>query len=184
MTSSVLFIQGGGEGAHAEDALLADSLKQALGADYELRFPQMPNESEPDPETWKPKITSELEQISGPVILVAHSLGGSILLNDLSEAKLNQAIAGLFLLAAPAWDGDQWSFDDLKLPGDIAEKLAVIPRIFFYHCQDDEVVPFSHLAIHRAQFPQAVTREFAKGGHAFSNDLTRVATDIQGKNAA
>ena len=31
----VLFIQGGGKGAHSEDASLANSLKQALGPKYE-----------------------------------------------------------------------------------------------------------------------------------------------------
>ena len=144
----------------------------------------MPGEADPNVKSWKQKISSELSRISGKVILVAHSVGGSILLRYLSEEKVEKPIAGLFLLAAPSWDEDRWHFDDLKLGRDIAEKLAVIPRIFFYHCRDDDVVPFAHLALHGARIPQALTRAVDSGGHQFSGDLTSVATDIRGKDAA
>jgi len=184
MTTCVLFIQGGGEGAHSEDALLADSLRRALGLKYDVRFPRMPDESNPNVESWKQKISSELSRTSGKVILVAHSVGGSILLRYLLEEKVKKPIASLFLLAAPSWDEDHWNFDDLKLPRDIGEKLAVIPQVFIYHCRDDDVVPFTHLALHGAQIPQAVTRAIDSGGHQFGNDLTRVAMDIRGNHAA
>ena len=80
MSTCVLFIQGGGKGAHAEDTFLADSLKRALGPDYDVRYPRMPGESNPGVELWGQEISSELSKISGKVILVAHSVGGSILL--------------------------------------------------------------------------------------------------------
>lgn len=178
MTTCVLFIQGGGKGAHDVDAALADSLKRALGTKYDVRFPRMPDESDPNVASWKRKISSELSHISGKVILVAHSVGGSILLRYLSEEKVEKPIAGLFLLAAPSWDEDRWKFDDLKLTRDIAEKLAFILRIFFYHCRDDDDVPFAHLALHGARIPQAVTRAIDHGGHQFGNDLTHIAMDI------
>jgi uncharacterized protein len=182
--TGVLFIQGGGKGAHSEDAPLANSLKRALGPGYDVRFPRMPGEADPNVEAWKEKIASELSRIPGMVILVAHSVGGSILLRYLSEEKVQRPIAGLFLLAAPSSDEDRWNFDDLKLRPDISEKLAPIPRIFFYHCRDDDVVPFAHLALHGARIPRAVRRVVDSGGHQFGNDLTRVATDIQGNDAA
>ncbi len=180
----VLFIQGGGKGAHSEDAPLANSLKRALGPKYDVRFPRMPSEADPNVKAWKEQISSELSRIPDMVILVAHSVGGSILLKYLSEEKVERPIAGLFLLAAPSWDEDRWNFDDLKLPRDIAEKLAFIPRIFFYHCRDDDVVPFAHLALHGARIPRAVTRVVNSGGHQFGNNLTGVATDIQSNDAA
>ena len=71
-----------------------------------------------------------------------------------------------------------------RLPRDIAEKLAPIPRLFFYHCRDDDVVPFAHLALHRTRLPRAVTRAVDSGGHQFRNDLTGVATDIRGDDVA
>lgn len=179
MRTSVLFVQGGGEGAHEADDLLATSLRKALGAEYEVRYPQMPGESNPDMQTWKAKIARELEKLNGVVILVGHSIGGSTLLNYLSEEKVAKAIAGLFLLAAPSWDEEKWNFDDLKLPRDLAAKLSSIPRIFLYHNRDDEIVPFSHLALHAARLPRAVVREGDSGGHQFDNDLAQVANDIR-----
>jgi hypothetical protein len=112
----VLFIQGGGKGAHSADAPLADSLQRTLGPQYDVRLPRMPG----DP-------------------------------------------GRMFLLAIPSWDEDRWNFDDLKPPRDIAEKLAAIPRIFFYHCRDDDVVPFARLALHGARIPRAVTRAVDSG---------------------
>jgi serine hydrolase len=183
-TNYVLFVQGGGKGAHSEDAPLAESLKRALGPEYDVRFPRMPGEADPNVASWKQKISAELSRIPGRVILVAHSVGGSILLRYLAQEKVDKPIAGVFLLAAPSWDEDRWNFDELKLPRDIARKLAPIPRLFFYHCRDDEVVPFAHLALHRARFPRAVTRAVDHGGHQFGNDLMDVATDIRGIDAA
>lgn len=184
MTTCVLFIQGGGKGAHAEDKLLADSLKRALGPNYDVRYPRMPDESNPTLEVWGQKISSELSKISGNVILVAHSVGGSILLRYLSDEPFGNSVRGLYVLAAPIWDDNQWNFDDLKLPRNIAEKLAPIPRIFLYHCRDDEIVPFAHLALYAAQIPRAITRAVSHGGHQLGNDLARVAMDIRGKHAA
>ena len=183
MTTCVLFIQGGGKGAHSEDAPLADSLKRALGSKYDVRFPRMPGESDPDVASWKQQIASELSHASGEAIVVAHSIGGSILLRYLSEETVEKPIAGVFLLAAPSWDGDHWNFDDLKLSPGIAGKLAAIPRLFFYHCRDDDVVPFAHLALQGARIPQAITRAIDSGGHQFGNDLARVAMDIRASAA-
>ena len=179
MSTCILFIQGGGKGAHSEDAPLADSLRRSLVPNYDVRFPRMPGESDPSLESWKPKISSELSRTPGKPILVGHSVGGSILLRYLSEENVEKPIAGLFLLAAPSWDEEKWNFDDLKLPRDVARKLAPVPRIYFYHCRDDDVVPFTHLALHGARIPKAVTRAIASGGHQFGNDLSLVATDVQ-----
>lgn len=183
-TTCVLFIQGGGEGANLEDRPLAESLTRVLGSKYEVRFPQMPDEADPNVESWKRKISSELSRIPGNAILAAHSVGGSILLRYLSEERVENPIAGVYLLAAPSWDEDRWNFEDLKLPRDIAEKLAPIPRLFFYHCRDDEIVPFAHLGLHGARIPRAVTRLFDSGGHQFGNDLTAIATDIRANDSA
>ena len=183
-TTCVLFIQGGGKGAHSEDAPLAESLKRALGPKYDVHFPQMPGEDDPNVASWKRKISSELSRIPGRVFVVAHSVGGSILLRYLAEEKVEKPIAGVFLLAAPSWDEDRWDFDDLKLPRDIAKKVAPIPQLFFYHCRDDDVVPFAHLALHSARIPRAATRALDNGGHQFGRDLTVVATDILGNDAA
>ena len=184
MRTPVLFIQGGGEGAHQEDDLLATSLRKALGAEYDVRYPRMLGESEPEMQTWKAQIARELAALDGKVVLVGHSLGGSALMRHLSEEMGEKPIAGLFLLAAPSWDEENWNFDDLQLPRDLAAKLSRIPRLFLYHNRDDEIVPFSHLALHAARLPRAVVRESEKGGHQFGGDLGNVASDIRSATQA
>lgn len=181
MKTPVLFIQGGGEGAHQEDDLLAASLGKALGAEYDVRYPRMPGESNPDTQTWKAKIAKELEALEGEVILVGHSVGGAAVLKYLAEEKVEKAIAGLFLLAVPSWDDENWNFDDLRLPRDLEAKLSRIPRIFLYHNRNDETVPFSHLALHAARLPRATVRENDTGGHQFGNNLEDIARDIKRK---
>jgi len=180
----VLFIQGGGKGAHDEDAALAATLERALGGEYEVHFPRMPDEADPNVKSWKRRISAEVLRLAGKLLLVGHSVGGAMLLKYLSEEDVKKPIAGLFLLAAPSWDEGKWNFDDLKLPPDIAEKLASIPRIFFYHSRDDVVVPFAHLALHGARLPQATIRAVDGCGHQFGNDLSEIAKDIRSLDAA
>ena len=139
----------------------------------------MPDESNPDMQKWKDKIARELNALETRVILVGHSVGSTALLKYLSEESVEKPIAGLFLLAAPSWDEDNWNFDDLRLPRDLAARLSRIPKIFLYHNRDDEVVPFGHLAFHAGRLPRAIVRESDKGGHQFDNDLANVAIEIR-----
>jgi len=159
--------------------LLAASLQAALGAEFNVRYPQMPRESEPDMQTWKAKIATELKTLGGEVILVGHSIGGAALLKYLSEEKVEKPIAGLFLLAVPSWDEEKWNFDDLKLPSNLATRLSRIPQTFLYHNRDDEIAPFKHLSLHAVRLPRAKIREAETGGHQFGNDLSSIASEIR-----
>ncbi len=181
MTKHILFIHGGGgEGAYEEDGILVASLQNALGAAYAVRYPKMPLEESARYADWKAQIAMELSVLDGDVILVAHSVGGSILLKYLSEEQIEKPIAGLFLLATPYFGGDEnWNYPEMNLPHDFAAKLPAIPRIFLYHSRDDEVVPFAHLAMYAAKLPQAIVRIFDGRGHQFGNDLSEVAEDIK-----
>jgi hypothetical protein len=44
MRRQVLFVQGGGRGAHQADARLVANLVNALGSDYDVHYPVMPHE--------------------------------------------------------------------------------------------------------------------------------------------
>src|SRR5262245_27395017 len=60
MRKHVLFIQGGGPGAYEVDGMLAASLRHALGPAYDVRYPKMPHEEDPEMEAWKAQIAAEL----------------------------------------------------------------------------------------------------------------------------
>jgi predicted alpha/beta hydrolase family esterase len=179
MHTSVLFIHGAGAGAYAADRLLADSLHRALGADYVVQCPQMPDEDNASYPAWKAEIDAWLAKLPAPVALVGHSVGGSVLLKYLCDEKPWPQLAGLFVIAAPYWGASEfWSWDEAALPADAAARLAGDWPLIFYQSRDDEVVPFAHLAMYAAKLPSATIREFAGRGHQFQNDLTEVAADI------
>jgi uncharacterized protein len=180
MQTSVLFIQGGGTGAYIEDRHLADSLERALGAGYEVQYPQMPDEENcPYPE-WQAQIDARLAAATGAIALVGHSIGGSVLLKYLCDRRPTAHIAGLFVIAAPYWGADEaWRWEEVALPEDAAAKLAGEWPLIFYHSRDDESVPFAHLELYAAKLPRATFRTFDGRGHQFRNDLSEVATDIK-----
>lgn len=179
MTKQVLFIQGGGNAGYAVDTILVKSLKQALGPDYDVRYPEIkPDETAPD-FGWPSQIGEQIDKLEDGLVLVAHSVGASLLLKYLSENKVAKKIAGIFLLATPFWNGDEEWKRGLKLNSDFARHLPKNVPIYFYHNPDDEEVPFDNLNIYREKLPTAIFREKASNGHQFNNDLTLVAADIK-----
>ena len=180
MKRQVLLIHGGGQGAFEEDKKLAASLQDVLGAAYNVRYPEMPDADSPEYESWKEQIAKELAALDGEVILVGHSLGGSILLKYLSEVKVEKPVVGLFLIAAPYWGAEEWEVNEYALQDDFASKLPRELPVFLYHSCDDPVVPFAHLALYTEKLGQATIREFDGRGHQFNDDLAEVAQNIKG----
>jgi len=179
MRKRVLFIQGAGEGAYEEDGELVKSLQDVLGTEYNVLYPKMPEEEDSGYEAWKAQISRELATLDDGIILVGHSVGSSMLLKYLSEENVENSIAGIFLIAAPYWGTGGWQVNEFSLDEGRASKLLKALPIFFYHSRDDNIVPFTHLALHAEKFPQAIVREFDGRGHQFNNDLSEVAADIK-----
>ena len=179
MIKQVLFVHGGGQGAYEEDKKMAMNLRDVLGAAYHVRCPKMPDEDSPEYEAWRDRIAGELAELEGEVILVGHSLGASVLLKYLSEAKVEKPAAGLFLIAPPYWGVEDWEVDEYALQEDFVSMLPERLTMFLYHSRDDEWVPFAHLALYAEELPQATIREFHGRGHQFDDDLSEVARDIE-----
>jgi predicted alpha/beta hydrolase family esterase len=179
MNKQVLFIQGGGEGGYQADVSLVASLQNELGKDYQIIYPELKSDEDAPDFGWVKEIGEEIDKLKDGVILVAHSLGASMLLKYLSENKVAKKIAGIFLLATPHWKGSEEWKQGLKLQKDFAENLPENVPIFFYHCRDDEEVPFNQLAFYRDNVPGATFREIESGGHLLENKLDYVVTNIK-----
>ena len=180
MLKQVLFVQGGAEGAHNDDAKLAASLRRELGPDYHVRYPAMPNEAEPDYEAWKQRIAEELAGMGEGAVLVGHSIGASVIIKFLAEGPPKQSLAGVFLIAAPFWhDHEIWRWREVELPKDVSARLSDRVPIFLYHGRDDEVVPLAHVNLYARALPQAVIRLLDGRNHQLDDDLSEVANDIK-----
>jgi hypothetical protein len=175
----VLFIQGGGKGAYEEDEKLADSLRNELGAEYKVFYPQMPNEDNPEDQPWMNQISKALDSLDDNAILVGHSAGGAVLLKYVLKKNISKHIAGIFLISIPYWGPEDEEDEEYTLQEGFASQFPIGVPIFLYHSRDDEWVPFAHLAWFAERIPQATVREFDGRGHQFNNDLSEVAADIK-----
>lgn len=181
MARQVLFVQGGGEGTHDEwDNKLVDSLTRELGSGYGIIYPRMPNEADPDSARWTAALAKEFAKLDTGVILVGHSIGGTILINALATDLTARALKGIFLLAAPFAGDGGWPIDDIKSRG---EQLgAALPSgipIYLYHGGEDDIVPLTHLYLYAKAIPQAVVRRLNGRNHQLNDDLSEVARDVR-----
>lgn len=180
MGKRILFVQGAGEGAYAEDESLARSLQKALGGDYLVHYPRFSGLEQVAYDTWHKEMATELAASGHPDIVVAHSLGGAAVLKYLSQERPDWTLRGLFLIATPykCKDGE-WGADDFALDLDFASTLPPIGAVFLYHSVDDEWVPFAHLAQWAGKLPGSTLRQFSDRGHSFAGtDFPELVEDI------
>jgi hypothetical protein len=180
MRGAALFIQGGGGGAHDCDRKLVASLEARLGAGFTIRYPRMPDESEPNYLAWRKHICAELAEMGDGAVLVGHSLGASVLLKVLAEGAIHRPVRGIFLVAAPFMHArDGWQWKELELPANPAPRLPSPAPMFFYQGREDDIVPFAHLALYAKTFELATCRALDGRDHQLNDDLTEVADDIR-----
>jgi predicted alpha/beta hydrolase family esterase len=180
MATQVLFIQGGGAGAHDEwDNRLVESLAEELGLGYEISYPRMPNEADPTYAAWKAALAREIAPLDDGAILIGHSLGGTILINALAEEPPDRKVAGVFLIAAPFVGVGGWPAEDIKPSSKFGARLPVATPIYLYHGNVDDTVPCAHLDLYARAIPHAVVRKLDGRNHQLDNDLAEVAEDIR-----
>lgn len=176
----VLFLHSGGpQGPHEGSNDLVLSLQAALGEGYNVLYPKLPDPDNPVYERWKGQIEKEMDAVEDGVVLVGHSLGGSVILKFLSEERCEKMIGGLCIVAAPYWGTPNWQVDEYMLTDDFAGRLPRIPRIFLYHSKNDEVVPFEHVQYYGEDLRWATIRAFENRGHLFSSGLPELVRDIK-----
>lgn len=176
----VLFLHSGGpQGPHEGSNDLVQSLQRALGEGYRVSYPIMPDPEFPAYESWKEEIGKEMAAADDGVVVVGHSLGGSVVLKFLSEERCETLIGGLCIVAAPYWGMPDWQVDEYMLSSGFAGKLPRIPRIFLYHSRNDEVVPFEHVQHYGEELRWATIRAFENRGHLFSSGLPELVRDIK-----
>ena len=179
MRKPILFIQGAGN-KHKPlgSGKLIASLQEQLGSDYHVLAPDMPDPDHPRYLAWRNQIAQELDKLDADVLLIGHSLGGSMLLKYLAEGPYQKPIAGMFLVAVPDFGKQDWE-REYAVPDDFASHLPPIRHLFLYHSRSDEEVPFASLGRYREHLPQATVRVLDGKQHAFTEGLPLLAQDIK-----
>ena len=167
--------QGPGEGSEP----LVGRLREELGAEYEVQFPIMPDtETDPHYEPWRERLEAELASLEGKVIIMGHSLGGSVALKYLGEGGLD-GVAGLVIAEAPFWGSTGWE-REWALPEGWPPEGAELPPIHLFHSRDDEEVPFAHLDRYAERLPEATARPLDGCGHLLDRgDISEVVAAIR-----
>ena len=156
------------------------NLREALGADFEVALPHMPNAENVRYNEWKIWFERHIPLLHDGVILIGHSLGAIFLVKYLSENDFPKRIAATLLIAAPFEATDENNLLQFVLPATL-EKFAVQGgKIFLYHSKDDTIVRFEELAKYQNALPQASARIFDDRFHFFSQEhFPELVADIR-----
>ena len=178
---TVLFLHSAGpQGPGQGSSGFVSYLKKELGSGFSILAPKMPKPQAPDYGPWKSMLTKILSGLKGDVILIGHSLGGSVLLKYLSEEKVKIRVPALFLAATPYWGLKGWEYDVFRLREGFAKKLPAIPFVFIYHSRKDEVVEFRHFKRYADELPKALLRPIPGSAHVFDGEgLPELIADIK-----
>ena len=178
-TRQVLFIQGGGAGAHDEwDDKLFDSLRRELGDGYEIHYPHMPDEDDPSYARWSVAIRREMTALDDGAVVAGHSMGGTILIHALAERPPQQQLRAVVLIAAPFVGAGGWPGDEFELPHDLGARLPHGVPVHVFHGLQDETAPPSHADLYARAIPQAQLHRLHGRDHQLNNDLSEVAKTI------
>ena len=179
-TRQVLFIQGGGVGAHdGWDDKLVESLRRELGGKYEVRYPRMPDEGDPGYARWSTAIRLEMTALDDGAVVAGHSAGAAILLNTLAEQPPEKALGAIVLIAAPFVGEGGWLSDEFELTRDLGAKLPPGVHVHVFHGLQDETVPPSHAGLYALAIPQAQVHRLPGRDHQLDNDLREAAEAIR-----
>jgi len=172
----ILFIQGGGAGTHDEwDDKLVASLERELGSEYEVRYPRMPDEDDPNADTWGAAIRREVAVLADRAVVVGHSVGATLLVQALVDLPPRQDLAAIVLISAPFVGAGGWPAEEFELPRDLGARLPQGPEVHVVHGLDDETVPPSHAELYTSVIAQAQLHLLPGRNHQLHDDLSEVA---------
>lgn len=182
MKRTILFIHSAGpqDGEHEGSNDLLHNLREGLDPTSTLLAPHMPSPDNPTYASWKQAIDGLIPTLPEEVVLIGHSLGGSILLKYLSEEAFAPRIVGMVLIATPYWGEQDWDVSEYMLREDFLTGLPAVGRLYLYQSDDDDVVPPQHVDRYAQKLPTATVRTPAGMGHVFAKPCPVLIRDIQG----
>lgn len=178
MATVVVIHSAGAQDDGRGSSQLVAYLRDALAPRHVIRVPAMPAPERPAYDAWRMVLEREIACAPEPVLLVGHSLGGSVVLKYLSESGRRPPRCALFLVAAPYWGAPEWEGPEFTLRPGYAHALPSEVPIGLYHSRDDAIVPVAHAERYRAELSRATLRLVDGCGHEFRDGLPELATDL------
>jgi predicted alpha/beta hydrolase family esterase len=139
----------------------------------------MPDEADPTYAAWKAALEQEIAALDDGAILIGHSIGGTILINALSENPPDRKLSGVFLVAPPFVGAGGWPSEDINPSPELGTRLPVATPIYLYHGSADDTVPFAHIDLYVRAIPYALVRRLEGRNHQLNDDLAEVAADVR-----
>ena len=157
-----------------------DYLKKALGNEFEVLSPKMPNMENAKYLEWKIWFEKLFPFFKKEVILLGHSLGGIFLTKYLSENNFPKKIIKTFLVAPP-FDSKDADYDlaDFVLSESLDKLQKQGGDIYFYHSKDDLIVPFTDLDKYKDKLPNASFTIFEDKGHFIQEEFPEIIEAIK-----
>ncbi len=156
------------------------NLDIALGDDFKIIFPDMPNKRNAKYLEWKIWFEKFIPYLEAEATLVGSSLGGTFLTKYLSENKFPKKIKALFLVAAPFdAEGTKDSMGDFIVPQDLNKVSEQTQDIFLYYSKDDVIAPFHNFTKYQSKFKNATARIFKNKGHFRQTEFPELVNEIK-----
>lgn len=178
MNFEILLIQGAGRVSTEQEQIIVASLKAELGEGFSIIYPHMPDADNPSYETWDAVLTASLRPLSGKVILLGHSLGGSIILKHFSKAPVPDNVIGMILFGVPYWKDQNWDVSEYVIGDEFLDNLSKLDNLYFYYSTDDEVIPNNQFESYQKLMPQAHFRILSNVDHSYLKAIPSIAMDI------
>ncbi len=178
---NVLFVHSAGpQGSNQGSTGFVANIKKELQGDFQVIAPDFPEPENPRFDEWKEQLESSLDKLNEEIILIGHSLGGSVLVKYFSEEECRLPVRAIFSVAAPYWGkDDDWQKRDFQLSQDIDLTAKRWPELYFYHAKMDPIVPFHHVNLYEASFPEATVHPLEGDSHLFEEGIPSLVKDIK-----
>lgn len=153
------------------------TIEQALGPDYDVLQPRMPNDLDAKYDEWVIWFERMFDFLDSEVILVGHSLGGMFLAKYLAQNDLPAKIKQLHLVAPP--HNKVADIADFMIPDSLENVSKQAEVIYLYFSKDDPIVPFTELDAFKAQLPDAKVVTFEDRGHFKQAEFPELIANIK-----
>ncbi|MFA6082078.1 MAG: alpha/beta hydrolase [Patescibacteria group bacterium] len=156
-----------------------DNLADALGGNYQVLIPKMPNARNARYAEWKIMFEKIIPLLDDNVIIIGHSLGGIFTAKYLSENVSSRKIKAVYLVAAPYNTPTKHPLVDFNIIKSLDGLAKQVKTIFIYQSKDDKVVPFSNCKDYVKELLQATLRVFDDRKHFDQPTFPEIVEDIR-----